>query len=225
MTDLSTTRRQNLGRLVDQYGLTQVAKRVAKPASQIRDMLSGRKSFGEKVARAMERAWDSDMPLNWLDTAGDESTPTLPNESCQDDGIPIWQFETGGSMGGGLELRDQPGVIQSWKVNQEWLHKNVKSYSAADNLCIVTGFGDSMRPMFNPGDPLLVDTAVNSVEYDAVYFFRVEREGFIKRLQRIPGRGLTAISENKAYQDWVISDNMDFEVFGRILKVWKSEDL
>ncbi|WP_232462550.1 LexA family transcriptional regulator [Bordetella genomosp. 9] len=153
-------------------------------------------------------------------------TPALSllPERMNKDSIFIPQFETGGAMGAGLELRDQPGVISSWRVSSEWLQKNVKGHSAARNLCIVTGFGDSMRPMFNPGDPLLVDTGVRTVDFDAVYFFRVENEGFIKRLQRIPGKGLTALSENKAYQEWVITPHMDFEVFGRVLKVWRSED-
>ena len=55
-------------------------------------------------------------------------------------------------MGNGLELRDQPGVIQSWNVSPEWLQRT-SGASSPKNLCIVTGFGDSMRPMFNPGDP------------------------------------------------------------------------
>lgn len=138
--------------------------------------------------------------------------------------IIICQYETGGAMGHGVQLRDQPGVIQKWVVNNEWLQKNVRNFSAANNLCIVTGFGDSMKGIYNPGDPLIVDTGVNSVDYDAIFFFRIGEEGFIKRLQRIPGRGIVAISENKAYQDWVIDGTMDFEVFGRVLKAWKSED-
>ncbi|SAH88763.1 transcriptional regulator [Bordetella trematum] len=124
----------------------------------------------------------------------------------------------------GVALRDQPGVIESWSVSREWLEKNVRSAGATNGLCIVTGFGDSMRPMFNPGDPLIVDSSVKSVDYDAVYFFRVDNEGFIKRLQRVPGKGLLAISENPAYRDWVIDPTMDFEVFGRVLKVWCSHD-
>jgi phage repressor protein C with HTH and peptisase S24 domain len=78
--------------------------------------------------------------------------------------------------------------------------------------------------MFEPGDPLIIDTGVKSVEFDAIYFFRVDSEGFIKRLQRIPGEGIRAISENKAYESWTIRADMDFEVFGRVLKAWKSED-
>ena len=80
--------------------------------------------------------------------------------STDDDDLRIPRFDTGGAMGAGVELRDQPGVIQSLRVSQEWLHRNVRHYTAANKLCVVTGFGDSMRPMFNPGDPLLVDLGV-----------------------------------------------------------------
>lgn len=158
-----------------------------------------------------------------LSNSGEASiaAQSAPVENNQN--IEIHQFDTGGAMGAGVLLRDQPGVIQSWRVTREWLEKNVKQHSGAKNLCIVTGFGDSMRPMFEPGDPLLVDMGVNEVSFDAIYFFRIGSEGFIKRLQRIPGEGIRAISENKAYESWTIRDGMDFEVFGRVLKAWRSE--
>ena len=41
------------------------------------------------------------------------------------------------------ELERQPGMAA----------KERQGFSSPKNLCIVTGFGDSMRPMFNPGDP------------------------------------------------------------------------
>lgn len=130
----------------------------------------------------------------------------------------------GGSMGAGLILRDQPGEIQGWRVTPEWISKNVKNFTGAFNLRIVTGFGDSMRPLYNPGDPLLVDSGVKTVDFDSIYFFRIGDEGFIKRLQRVPGQGLLAISENKSYRDWTITPDMDFEVFARVIKVWCGSD-
>lgn len=136
----------------------------------------------------------------------------------------IRQYRTGGAMGSGVLLRDQPGVINSWHVSPEWIQKNVRNITSPANLAIVTGFGDSMKGMYNPGDPLLVDTGVRTVEFDGVYFFRIGEEGFIKRLQRVPGEGLLAISENKAYRDWTIKDGMDFEVFGRVVRVWEGSD-
>jgi phage repressor protein C with HTH and peptisase S24 domain len=129
-----------------------------------------------------------------------------------------------GAMGGGLLLRGESGQITSWKVTPEWINKNVPSNTGNKNLAIVTGFGDSMRGMFNSGDPLLIDSGVRSLDYDGVYFFRIGEEGFIKTLQRIPNEGIRVISENKKYETWTITKDMDFEVFGRVLKVWKSEE-
>ena len=136
--------------------------------------------------------------------------------------------DVGGSMGNGLVLRDQPGEIQAWSVTEEWVRKNIKNYTSIQNLCIVTGFGPSMQPMFNPGDPLVVDRGVRTVEYDAVYFFRVGNEGFIKILQRIPtanGLVLRAKSKNPDYDPFDIMAGMDFEVFGQVLKAWNGLDL
>lgn len=131
---------------------------------------------------------------------------------------------TGSNQQGGLILRDQPGVIRGWAVTKEWVDKNAKSCTSAKNLVIVTGFGDSMKPLFHPGDPILVDTGIGSVQFDGIYFFRVGQEGYIKRLQRIPGVGIIAISENKAYRDWTIDDKMEFDVLGRVVKAWSGDD-
>lgn len=153
---------------------------------------------------------------------------TARRDHGANDDLRIPRFDTGGAMGAGVELRDQPGVIQSLRVSQEWLHKNLRHYTTAANLCVVTGFGDSMRPMYNPGDPLLVDLGVVKAEVDGVFFFRVGNEGFIKRLQRIPsaqGLLIRAKSENTKYDARDITEDMDLQIFGRVLKVWRSEDL
>lgn len=193
------------------------------------DVIDAIKNDGKRIIVTLPEGLGKTIDLSTLH-AGEverilvvQDRANLYKENKSDE-LVIPQFETGGAMGSGLILRDQPGVIKGWSVNQEWLNKNIKNHTGAANLCIVTGFGDSMKGMYNSGDPLVVDTGVKSVDYDAVYFFRVGEEGFIKRLQRIPGEGLVAISENKAYRDWTIKPDMDFEVFGRVLKAWKGED-
>lgn len=140
--------------------------------------------------------------------------------------IEIPQYsDVAGGMGGGVTLRDQPGAIHGWRVTPEWISKNIKSHSGAGNLCIVTGFGNSMQPLYNPGDPLIIDRGNKSVDSDATYFFRVGDEGFIKILQRIPGEGIRVISKNKDYETWTIKPDMDFEVFGQVLKAWCGTDV
>jgi hypothetical protein len=131
--------------------------------------------------------------------------------------------EVGGAMGKGILLQDQPGQITNFTVTDEWVNKNVPMHTGKENLKVVTGFGDSMKGMFNPGDPLLVDIGVTDCNHDGVYFFRVDGEGFIKRLQRIPGEGIRVISKNLDYESWTITKDMDFQVLAKVLIVWESE--
>jgi phage repressor protein C with HTH and peptisase S24 domain len=159
--------------------------------------------------------WDSEYQ-------GHLTNKMATNEAAGEDVI-ISQFDAAGAMGNGLVLQDRAGIIGGWNVSREWLKLNVPYCSSISNLAIVTGFGDSMKGMFNPGDPLLIDTGIKSLDSDGVYFFRVGNEGFIKRLQRIPGDGVLVASSNKEYRDWFIKPEMDFEIFGRVIKAWEGK--
>lgn len=169
--------------------------------------------------------WLRDNVGRMIDRRTSAAPMSLALMKRQNDEIEIPQYaDIGGAMGHGLTLKDQPGEIHGWRVTPEWITKNVKSHTGTTNLRIVTGFGDSMQPLYNPGDPLLVDIGVKTVDFDAIYFFRIGGEGFIKRLQRIPGQGLMAISDNKNYREWTVTKDMDFEVFARVIKVWRGSD-
>lgn len=52
--------------IVERDGLASASKRFGKPDSQINDMLAGRKSFGEKVARDMESKYSPDRPAGFF---------------------------------------------------------------------------------------------------------------------------------------------------------------
>lgn len=180
------------------------------------------KPGAKRVGDTMVIALDKNFP-GWMESV--KEMQILETEPAQRV-ISIRQYDCGGRMGhAGLILSDQPGVIKGWNVSDDWLRLNVRGFINSNDLCIVTGFGDSMKPLFNPGDPLLVDTGVKTVSIDGCYFFRIGEEGFIKRLQRIPGDGIRAISSNSDYEPWTIRADMDFEVLGRVLKVWTSDHM
>lgn len=180
--------------------------------------------LGISVAELMSTEPDSDNEAHQNhDKNG--SRGDVRNHLKQGDDLVIPQYDTGGKMGDGIVLRDQPGVIKSWMVSREWVEKNVHRVTGANNLAIVTGFGDSMQPLYNPGDPLLIDTGVTTAHSDGIYFFRVGDEGFIKRLQRIPGQGILVISDNDKYRDWTIPPHSeDFQIFGKVVKAWCGND-
>ena len=237
--DIFERRRANLRLLLTKISQAELARRSGVAPSYISRALKepgedGYKNIGEVTARKLESgAKRIEGSLDLMPTAFELVIANAADASLRPampDDVEIRQFDVGGGMGNGrLMLDDQPGVIKSWHVDQDWLRQNVRNYTAVQNLCVVTGFGPSMRPMFNPGDPLLVDRGVRTVETDAVYFFRVGGHGYVRVLQRIPtseGAKLRAKAKNPDYDPFDIDlKAMDFEVLGKVLTVWKSEEL
>ncbi|WP_406626129.1 helix-turn-helix transcriptional regulator [Acidovorax sp. SDU_ACID1] len=247
MKDIDVIRRENM-RLIESEagGTTEAATLCGMSPSQFANLRDGAKDsktgkprgMRKETARRIEEC--AKKPAGWLDTdhsvqpSGGASTrhvASAPHEAANPNGgepdLVITEYSTGGAMGHGFALEENPpGLIRSWRVTHEWLRMNVPVYTSIENLCIVTGFGPSMKPRYNPGDPLLCDRGVRNVEVDGVYFFRVDGHGFIKQLQRIPtenGLVLRAKSFNKDYDPFDITRKMDFEVFGKILTAWRSE--
>lgn len=251
MKDIDAVRRENM-RLIEQEagGTTEAATLCGMSPSQFANLRDGAKDsktgkprgMRKETARRIEEC--ARKPVGWLDsdhsaeklsdaTRGHASLATRGasvTEGYEPD-LEITQYsETGGSMGHGFNLTDTPpGHIRSWRVTPEWLRLNVPAHTGVKNLAIVTGFGPSMKPMFNPGDPLLVDTGVKVVDHEGVYFFRVGDEGFIKLIQRVPefdgpGVRLRVISKNPDFPPYDLSPkNPHFEVLGKVLTVWRSE--
>ncbi|MGE4243678.1 S24 family peptidase [Ramlibacter sp.] len=218
-------------------GYVHVAEKAHVSPDNLWQVLSGTKlpsgnprGLGPRLRAKLTSAFP-----DWLDAAAAEQrAERTTKKSPEEDVLTIAQYAAGGAMGRGLVLEDRPpGFIKAWRVDHEWLRLNVRHHSGVHNLRIVTGFGPSMRPMFNPGDPLLLDVGFESVDHDAVYFFRVGEHGFIKTLQRIPtsdGMAIRAKSKNPDYDPFDITPAMQaqdgyFEVFGKVLTVWRSEVL
>lgn len=229
-------RLRQLGADLDRGWQASLARHCGVKPPSVADWLSGKTKTleGENLLRAAEFF---KVTPGWLATGkgpksavpGSAAMEPRPRYAVEDEDTTIPQYAAGGSMGGGLVLEEkQPGIIKSWRVDQEWLRLNVRHHTGIHNLCIVTGFGPSMRPKYNPGDPLLLDRGVTTVEIEGIFFFRVERQGYIKQLQRIPtesGLVIRAKSLNPDYDPFDITSKMDFEVFGKILTVWKSEQV
>lgn len=87
MNELADVRRANLKAIIERDGLASASRRFQKPDRQLNDMAAGRKSFGEKVARAMERNYDAARIPGWLDLPPSDGpghpTPALPAPSTE----------------------------------------------------------------------------------------------------------------------------------------------
>lgn len=106
---------------------------------RLSQLLTAGAPFGDVAAKNLDDA------LGLADSYFEKPVIGLHRKAVNSDEFAIPQFDARGAMGDGLVLRDQPGMIRSWTVNKEWISKNLKNHTGAANLCIVTGFGDSMK--------------------------------------------------------------------------------
>ena len=134
MKTVDEIRRANLQRLVDESGgISALNTRLGRNArdSTFNQILNrsinskgGKpKTMGPRMARSIESVLS--LPKGWMDAdhSGNEAQGiTLLDRNP--DIVTISRYETGGSMGDGVVLHDQPGVIESWRVSKQWLAEN-----------------------------------------------------------------------------------------------------
>ncbi len=190
MNDLPDIRRQNLRTLVDEHTLTEVSRRMKKPASQINDMLAARKSFGEKVARSMEAAWDPDRAPGWLDieciappaAADPLGTPPKKHHPV----LLKYPINTKnfrcvfvvGRAQGGLPERIWTDGDYPVGVTDEY----AEIATADPHAFLSPVVGTSMAPRFNPGEFALVEPSTDPEIEDDVLVRLASGETMLKRL-------------------------------------------
>lgn len=78
-TPLVALRRQLLKREVDAHGNAAIARAAGKPDRQINDLIYGRTSFGDKIARQLE-AIRPDLPSGWLVLGQTQTAQTIEDQ-------------------------------------------------------------------------------------------------------------------------------------------------
>ncbi|MET3632973.1 S24 family peptidase [Burkholderia sp. 572] len=190
MKELPDIRRQNLQTLVDEHTLAEVSRRTKKPARQISDMLAARKSFGEKVARAMEASWDPDLPPGWLDSERTDTKATgAPQDPLPKGHHPVllkYPINTKNFRCVFVVGRAQGGLPE-----RIWTDGDYPVGATDDYAEIATGdphaflspvVGTSMAPRFNPGEFALVEPGTEPEIEDDVLVRLASGETMLKRL-------------------------------------------
>ncbi len=149
----------------------------------------------------------------------------LGRSSTESVDVPI--FDVDASMGRGASLPEHEAVVDHMRLTKSWIQRNIPSLSNPNNLAVLSAYGDSMTPTFSDGDILLVDRGISDIKIDAVYVLALQDELYVKRLQRRPGGAVLMISDNKAYEPYVIDngERQHFRVLGRVVWAWNGRKL
>ncbi len=118
------------------------------------------------------------------------------------------------SAGHGSICTGDAQPISRLAFRKDWLAR--QGYHAKD-LLIVYATGDSMFPIIQDKDPLLVNTVDKSLTDGFIYVIRTGEHFWVKRIQRQIDGSILLISDNKTYPPMPLDlhEASDVEILGR----------
>jgi len=174
---------------------------------------SGRsKSLGGRFLLAAARAYQvnpewlaeltDDDGFPWSGPAAPAAAPTPVSLPATQPGyVRVDQLDATAGMGGAMVNDDHPEIIRSVEYGEAYIRALIGFVPPPGRLKLVSGTGDSMRPIIEPGEPTLMDSGVTTFRGDGVYWIGLgdRDEGHqIKMLQQ-RGDGLWVVSANPLY--------------------------
>lgn len=134
--------------------------------------------------------------------------------------VVVPRYDVTASMGPGSDMPEMNMVVENMSLDARWVRQNL-TFSALENLKLISGRGDSMSPTIRSGDAVMIDIGVRTVEADAIYFFELQGQLLIKRIQRNLD-GLSIISDNAQYRDLPVPANRedDIHILAQVIYWW-----
>lgn len=140
------------------------------------------------------------------------------NKTNQEDCIIVDHIHINPSCGKGTSVYYDSDITPI-KLGTQLL-QSVLKVSHPQNLKVFVANGDSMTPVIENGDMLLIDTGRTDFSNGGIFLLTINNDWFIKRLRkRITGE-LDIISDNTSYPVETFKPDMDIEIFikGRVIK-------
>lgn len=165
----------------------------------------------QSIVRAVEEDPQGENGSGFIITAAD--TP--------DGDISIPQYDIRAAMGHGQVPAEYSEVIRNVVIREEVLREKGVTYSAAQALAMITGWGQSMEGTINDKDPVIVDRGVNDYQGEGVYVLTWHGDLLIKRLQRQDEDHVWLISDNRNYEKQSARID-DVIIHAKVLLVWNA---
>lgn len=195
-------------------GMSQLdlAKRAGVSAPSVHGWLSGR-SQSIRSDALVRTAQALGVSTAWLATGdgsmtdvGDVPSPLSLRETPPGY-LRIELLDGSAGMGAGVVNEDFPEVIRSMDYAEWDIRQRLGFLPKPGRLKLITGRGPSMAPIINNGDVVMVDTAINYYDGDAIYVINVGGEAQIKGLQR-RNDGIYVVSANALFPPYLAPDDL-----------------
>lgn len=171
-----------------------------------------------KYADVMAACRALEISPEWL-MDGINAPVATPSEGS--DYAVIERVDIKGSCGLGCANWEDMPCIKQMQVSRAWFEYHFPNIKQ-ENVKVITACGDSMVPLVNDNDAVFINIADKTIR-EGVYAILMDGELYIKRLQRLPARGLRLKSENPIYDpiDIAADSTVEVLVLGRVIKAMK----
>ncbi|MGS7841827.1 S24 family peptidase [Stenotrophomonas forensis] len=179
---------------IEESKLTQ--KGVADAFGVTEQAVSGWLRTGKVDKRKLPRlAQLTGKPLSHFGMGGVDETVSA--SATPSDYVRVQQLDAEAGMGGETINDDYPEVIRAMDFEPAYIRSIVGFVPAPGRLVLVTGRGDSMIPVIQPGESLMVDTGISQFDGDGIYLINNGNGQQIKGLQD-RGDAIYVVSANAA---------------------------
>lgn len=153
------------------------------------------------------------IPEEELRGSQENSYVESPRSGEQGDWIAVPRLDLGASAGPGA-VPGTESAFDTFRFSRRWLAE--QGLDGA-RLSAITVAGDSMEPLLNDGDEILVDTAPRPFR-DGIHVVRLGETLLVKRVAQAGAGRLALLSQNLAYPPIEVAAE-EVTIIGRV--VWK----
>lgn len=188
----------------------ELARSIGIKQPSIFKILNGRTLNPKNI---LEIATALNVDPHWLKTGEGERSPVVKETGGEyivqrQDQIKVDLLSVSAAANSsGVVNPEYPDVIQSISFSTKGFF-DIVGRKTADGIYMITVPTDSMSPTIGKGDIVFIDTKETEYTGEGIYIFDLDGETYIKRLQRVPGGVMRALSDNSLYPPFDIEQTL-----------------
>ncbi len=190
----------------------------------VKEMVAGNKTLSEAARQRLLAAAEEPSEPATPTVTGNVITADFSKRPFVGDEIRIAHYDVAGAMGGGKVVHDYPEMFHDITVSQAHLRELGVTYKDPSHLKLITGKGQSMAPLIQDLDPLMVDASIREFAGDGVYAFVWQGHFYIKTLQMLDADHFKMKSANPDYDPVTIRIDETY-IQCKVLLVWNARKL
>ena len=180
------------------------AEKLGCSQGTIANMESGKRDVSKPMLLKIKEVFNIDL-ISWRDSQGNTKTNTVV--------IPFYKAKVSAGKGESLPEYEDKDILN---FDRRWL-VNVLGINP-DNAVLLQATGNSMCPLIDDKDLLMIDTSYTDVINGKVFVIDINNELLVKRVVKELDGSVILYSENPEYSPRTLKPSETAKVIGKV--VW-----